>query len=310
MRSSSSTATAFGLLRAAMPPKTLDVIRHSAGARSTESPKGHRVFSRTIRSGVASTTLKPPSMACLRRTKQPAELLGAHPPDDLLGEAELLLHPPADVGADLGDRCLGGVGAVVGLDRLRELDHDGAQERLLAEPALWPRLVHRGQHAGAAPGWVEGGRRAAGHRQGDRHDHAGVGPHRRAHRGGQRLDDQQAAAGVGQQLDSSVVVSVRRRDPVAAGRRSRRRCRRPAARGARCVQARDTQTGPPVCRIALPTASETISSASAICSALPGTAWRSRYWPSSRRRSPTSSLRSRYQSTTTVCPRWQALNTG
>ena len=53
-----------------MPPKTLDVMRHRAGARSTESPNGHRVFSMTIRSAVASTTVKPPSMACLRRTKQ------------------------------------------------------------------------------------------------------------------------------------------------------------------------------------------------------------------------------------------------
>ena len=60
---------------AAIPPKTLEVIRHRAGARRTVSPNGHRVFCRTIRSG---TRLDDPEVA-VDRLLQPhvaaAELL-------------------------------------------------------------------------------------------------------------------------------------------------------------------------------------------------------------------------------------------
>src|SRR5918995_2604403 len=71
----------------------------------------------------------------------PTDLVGGHPTDDLGGHAELGLHLTSHVGADLGDDRLGGVGTVVGLHRARHLDDEGAQERLLAEAALWPGLV-------------------------------------------------------------------------------------------------------------------------------------------------------------------------
>ena len=150
------------------------------------------------------------------------ELFGRHPPDDLLGEAVLLLHLPADVGAHLGDGRLGGIRAVVGLEGLRELHDHGPQERLLAEPALGAGLVQRRQHARGQPGRVEGGGGAARHRQGDRHDHPGVGPHRRAHLGRQRLDDQQAPARVGRRALSSRCPRSRVDAGVLRGRRATR----------------------------------------------------------------------------------------
>ncbi len=51
MLSSRRTAAPSSLFRAAIPPKTLEVMRHSDGARWSTSPKGPLRLPRTTRSG-------------------------------------------------------------------------------------------------------------------------------------------------------------------------------------------------------------------------------------------------------------------
>ena len=135
------------------PAEALDVIRHRAGARRTALPKGSRC-SRGRSAGGGLDDAEAAVDGVLEAHEATAELLGRHPADDLLGQPELLLHLPADVGADLGHRRLGGVGAVGGLDG-RELDDEGQEEGLLAERSSGLHLVQARQDVRAQPRGVQ-----------------------------------------------------------------------------------------------------------------------------------------------------------
>ena len=75
-----------------MPPNTLEVMRQSAGARRTASPKGQRSLTSTTRSAEASSDLEASVDRVLQPHQAVADLLRGQPADHVLRRPVLLFH--------------------------------------------------------------------------------------------------------------------------------------------------------------------------------------------------------------------------